>query len=153
MIVGDVSAISAQAALNSRIEQGLNFLSTARLAEQLDGRIEIAGGQVFAILSSYHTRSMTKTIEVEGHRRYLDLQYITQGEETIGWAPDSAVPTPSPYDHEQDAWSGYLPAEQLSWVHLTSGMGMLLYPYDGHAPQYTPGKPTPVRKVVVKIAI
>ena len=153
MIVGDVLAISTQAALSSRLVEALNFLSSTQLAGLPDGRIEIVGTQVFAILASYQTRSLSEIIEVEGHRRYLDLQYIAQGSELIGWVTNSEVPMNSPYDHEQDAWSGYLPAGELSWLRLNSGMGMLLYPSDAHAPQYALSEPSLVRKVVVKIAV
>jgi beta-galactosidase beta subunit len=63
------------------------------------------------------------------------------------------VSNKTPYNFEQDAWLGRLPAGELSWIRLTKGMGMLLYPNDGHAPQYALGEPSLVRKVVVKIAV
>lgn len=153
MIVGELLTISAQAVLNSRLIQALNFLSSAQLDNLPAGQIEIAGNQVFAILAAYQSRPMVETIEVEGHRKYLDLQYIAQGEEQIGWIPESAVLEKSPYNFEQDSWFGYPPAGEISWIRLTSGMGMLLYPNDGHAPQYALGEPSLVRKVVVKIAV
>jgi biofilm protein TabA len=153
MIVGELLSITTQAALNSRIVQALNFLSGTQLAELPDGQIEIAGSQVFAILSTYHTHPIAETIEIEGHRKYLDFQYIVQGEELIGWVPETAVPAKSPYDDKREAWLGRLPAGELSWIRLTSGLGMLLYPDDGHAPQYAPGEPSLVRKIVVKIAV
>ena len=153
MIVGELLSISTQATLTSRLVQALNFLSSAQLADLPDGRIEIDGSQVYAILSTYHPQPMVETIEVEGHRQYIDLQYIAQAEELIGWVPESSVPKKSLYDFEKDSWFGYLPASDLSWIRLTRGMGMLLYPGDGHATQYILGEPSLVRKVVVKIAV
>lgn len=153
MIVGDLFTISTQTALTPGIVQALDFLSSAQLPELPDGRIEIAGSQVFVILSTYETRPVSKIIEVEGHRRYLDLQYLAEGEEMIGWAPEPVVPKASGYDFDRDAWTGPLPADRLSWIRIWRGMGMLLYPSDGHAPQFATGEPSPVRKVVVKIAV
>lgn len=153
MVVGELLMISEQASLTSLMVQALNFLSTEGTTSLPDGRIEIAGSQVFALRSSYHTRRMTQSIEVEGHRQYLDLQYIVEGEELIGWVPESALLQKSPYDFEKDVWFGNLPANDLSWIRLSRGMGMLLYPSDGHAPQYAQYEPSLVHKIVVKIAI
>lgn len=153
MIVGELSTISEQAALNPRIIQALNFLSNPHLADLPDGRVEIDGDQVFAILSTYHPGPVTESIELEGHRRYLDLQYLAQGEELIGWIPASVVPAKSAYDPEKDVWKASLPAGELAWIRLRRGVGMLLYPDDGHAPQFAPAEPSLVRKVVVKIAV
>lgn len=153
MIVGKLSTISDQAALNPRITQALQFLLNPQLADLPDGRVEIEGDQVFAILSTYHPHPLAESIELEGHRRYLDLQYLAQGEELIGWIPASSVPTKSAYDAEKDVWKANLPAGELVWIRLTRGIGMLLYPDDGHAPQFAIAEPSLVRKVVVKIAV
>ena len=38
-------------------------------------------------------------------------------------------------------------------VHLSAGQLVVLYPEDAYAPKLAAGKPSPVKKIVVKVAV
>jgi biofilm protein TabA len=153
MIVSDLAHVAEQAALTTALKQAIDYLKTLDPARLVEGRYPIDGEQVFAIVAFYETKTVADSVELEGHRSYIDLQYVAVGEETIAWTPASQVPSPLPYNPASDAWVGSLPASRLAWVKLTAGQVAVLYPEDAHAPQYCVGQPAGVKKVVVKVAV
>jgi len=134
--------------LGPRIAQGLQFLADTDLASLAQGRHELDGTRLYALVSDYTPKPPAEG-RWEAHRRYLDLQYLVSGVERMGVAPASRMRETS-YDAERD----------LAWLDgagdfLTLGAGqfMLLWPGDAHMPGIDAGVPGPVRKLVVKIAI
>jgi biofilm protein TabA len=90
----------------------------------------------------------------EGHRRYIDLQYVVRGEEALGWAPTERATVVRPYNEERDMWLGTVPVADITMVRLSAGQLAVLYPSDAHAPgRSATGASTPVKKIVVKVAI
>jgi biofilm protein TabA len=90
----------------------------------------------------------------EGHRRYIDFQYVVRGEEALGWAPTERAAVARPYNDERDIWLGTVPSAEMTMVHLSAGQLAVLYPSDAHAPGRSPtGVAAPVKKIVVKIAL
>jgi biofilm protein TabA len=89
----------------------------------------------------------------EHHRRYIDIQFIVAGEEVIGWAPADRMQVTEAYDPEKDIAFGTVPAGEATPVRLAAGELAVLYPEDGHAPRLAAGRPSPVFKIVVKVAV
>ncbi len=152
MIVTDIGHFAEQAALTPPLAWALDFLKAAAGKDLPDGRIEIDGDRVYAIAQSYETQ-VGDTWIFEGHRRYLDVQYIAAGEEIIGWAASECATVTHPYDPAKDAWLGTVPAGQITGVRLTAGQLAVLYPADAHAPKHAAGQSVPVKKIVVKVTI
>jgi len=152
MIVANLDQIEQQAALTSSMRQALDFLRQAQGQELADGRIPIDGERVYALVQSYDTK--TGDIIFEGHRRYIDFQYVVKGEEALGWAPAERAEIIRPYNEERDMWLGAVPAAQTTLVRLAAGQLAVLWPSDAHAPQRSAtGAPAPVKKIVVKVAL
>jgi len=134
--------------LGPRIAQGLQFLADTDLASLAQGRHELDGTRLYALVSDYTPKPQAEG-RWEAHRRYLDLQYVVSGVERMGVAPTSRM-VETDYQAERDlAWL------QGSGDFLTLGAGqfMILWPGDAHMPGIDAGVPGPVRKVVVKIAV
>jgi YhcH/YjgK/YiaL family protein len=113
-----------------------------------DGRVEIDGDKVYALVQSYETVA-TDEPRFEAHRKYLDVQYLASGEEVIGWASIDRLIVGVPYDEAKDASLGRVSPP----VRLSSGQLAVLYPADAHAPKLAAGAPAPVKKIVVKVAV
>jgi YhcH/YjgK/YiaL family protein len=95
----------------------------------------------------------TSAPKFECHRKYIDVQYIVSGEETIGWAPIELMSVTEAYDLEKDICFGIVPAGKWTPVFLEAGQLAVLYPEDGHAPRLAAGASSPVMKIVVKVAV
>lgn len=152
MIVTDLAHAANQVPATPALQKGLAFLREAQGKELADGRIAIDGERVYALVQSYETLTGGEW-KFEGHRRYIDIQYIALGEEVIGWAPTGAATVTMAYDEAKDIWLGTVPASEAVPVRLTAGYLAVLYPEDAHAPKRAAGAPVPVKKIVVKVAI
>lgn len=153
MILANLSDIVYQVVQTPNMEKALHFLRNSDLDALPLGRTLIDGNSVYAIISSYSTIVSGKILELEGHKKYVDIQYVLSGEEMIGWSSAEDVPVTRAYDSEKDFWNGELPEKKLTWLKLTGGQAAILYPSDAHAPQMTRSKPAQVKKVVVKVAL
>ncbi len=135
-------------ALGPGIARGLQFLAETDLAGLAQGRHELDGQRLYALVSDYAPKPPGEG-RWEAHLRYLDLQYVVSGVERIGVVPIDRL-TAGDYDADRDMF-------RLSGAgdFLTFGAGqfMILWPGDAHMPGIDAGEPGPVRKVVVKIAI
>jgi biofilm protein TabA len=153
MIFSDLAHVAEQTALTPALEAGFNYLKNLDLSRLEEGRYPVDGERVFAIVAFYEAKAVGEIVELEGHCKYIDLQFLAAGQESIAWAPEAEAQPRLPYDADSDAWVCNLPAERLTWVKMTAGQVAVLYPSDAHAPQYAAGQPSAVKKVVVKVAI
>jgi len=107
---------------------------------------------VFALVQRYETmRAEVPTFEY--HRKYIDVQFIASGEEVIGWATAESMKITEAYDEKKDICFGTVKQEMRTLVHLRAGQLMVLWPEDAHAPKLAAGEPSPVMKIVVKVAV
>ena len=153
MIVAKLEHITGQIAPTPHMQRALDFLRRMRGADLPDGRVEIDGDQVFALVQSYETVAASDPVLFEAHRKYVDVQYVAAGQEVIGWASTDHLTVTADYDAANEAWFGAARAADTTFVRLAAGELAVLYPNDGHAPRLAAGAPTAVKKIVVKVAV
>ena len=130
----------------------MEFLQRTDLNGLADGKIAIDGERVFALVQRYET-AITTAPKFEYHRKYIDIQYIASGSEIIGWAPLERLAITEAYDMAKDACFGLVTNGGWTPVRLQAGQLAVFYPEDGHAPKMVAGSPSPVMKIVIKIAL
>ena len=134
--------------LHSRFAGGFAFLRRADVAQLPDGRHEIDGERLFAVVSRDQGRGREQSL-LEAHRRYIDIQFVISGEDCIGWLPIADCSrVSSPYDAEKDL--EFFFDRPTTWLAVTPGRFAVFYPEDAHAPLATRG---PIHKAVVKVAV
>ena len=148
MIVDHLSNAERYAALGPRFKQAFDFLRTTDLNALEPGRYPLAGDALFALVQNYHTKPTSEGFW-EAHRRYIDLQFILQGTERIGYAPLHRMELES---HDEPRDLSVLKGEG-DFLTLTDGCFMLLWPEDAHMPGLQGDQSGPVRKIVFKIAV
>ena len=151
MIITDLAHLSQQAELSPALAMALAYLEQVAGQPLPDGRVDIDGADVYALVQSYETLAGEPRFEV--HRRYIDIQYVVSGTEIIGWAPLPAMVVTDGYDPAKDIAFGCVPPDQVTLVRLHVGQLAVLYPSDAHAPKLAAGVPGPVKKIVVKVAV
>jgi biofilm protein TabA len=153
MIVTDLEHMAEQLPANAAMKKAVDFLKKAKGQDFADGRVEIDGDTVYALVQSYDTVPAGDPVRFEAHKKYIDVQYVASGEEVIGWAPTAGMTETVAYNASNDAWLGTVPAQSMTPVRLSAGQGAILYPSDGHAPRLMAGKPSKVKKFVIKVAV
>lgn len=132
-----------------RVYTALKFLSETDFSKTELGRYELDGDNIFYMVQSYDT-DPTKTIS-EAHKKYIDIQFMVEGEEIIGVADISSEKELTEAKEENDVWFYNCKTEPLT---LSAGKYMVLYPNDLHCPGVaTNGKALTCRKVVVKVKV
>lgn len=152
MIVTDLRHIDHQVVMTPALRKAFDFLRSHNIYNMLDGKVEIDGDRVFAIVQRYETLT-TDAPKFEFHRKYVDIQYIVSGEEVIGWMPVERMTITEAYDPDKDICFGTATQRKWSPVHLQAGQLAVIYPEDGHAPKLASSASSSVVKIVVKVAV
>ncbi|MBI5305417.1 MAG: YhcH/YjgK/YiaL family protein [Chloroflexi bacterium] len=153
MIVSDLAHLPAQLRTNSAFDQAIEFLRREGWRGHADGIVPIDGETVYGMLQSYETKIPQDTVPFEGHRKYIDIQYVIEGKETIYWTPTGALTPTTPYDDGRDIWFSQFTRQDAIPVALVAGQLAVLFPEDAHAPTHVSGASMRVRKIVVKVAV
>lgn len=137
--------------LNSRFAKAFAFLRGVDGTQEL-GRHDLDGDHCFALVQTYETKPLEKA-KFEAHRKYIDVQFIHSGRETILWAPlDAMQEETMAYSDEKDAALWKLTPDTTP-LHVSAGHFAILWPQDAHAPCVEWDQPETVFKVVVKVAV
>ena len=150
VIVTDLKHIDRQCPMTNGMIMAVDFLRLRGILDLPEGKVEIDGDRVFAIVQRYETVS-SDVPRFECHRKYIDVQYIASGEEVLGWTPAEQMTITEAYDADKDICFGAASGEWTP-VSLKAGQLAVLYPEDGHAPKLAAGAPSRVMKIVVKVA-
>ncbi len=153
MIVTELAHLSKQLRPNYKFDRAIDFLQREGWRDCINGKISIEGDSVYALLQSYETKTPNVTVPFEGHRKYIDIQYVIEGRETIYCQPTSSLTSTIPYDDAKDIWFCQSSLREASVVVLEAGQLAVFFPEDAHAPTQAAGTPMPVRKIVVKVAV
>jgi YhcH/YjgK/YiaL family protein len=147
MIIDRLEFADRYVALNPKFGAAFRFLRQLDAEALEEGRLEIDGEELFAIVERGEGRG-PETARLEHHRRYIDIQFVVDGEETLGWSPLNACRHPDgPFDSQRDV--GFYTDRPVTFTKVPAGCFAILLPEDGHAPLAGDG---PVLKVVVKVA-
>ena len=95
----------------------------------------------------------TKPLEgalLEAHRQYLDIQYIMEGYDVVGWAKTEDLTPEGEFNVEKDAgmFSG-----TCTPVGVPAGSCYVVFPEDAHAPNCYLDAPCNYKKAVVKLKL
>jgi biofilm protein TabA len=117
-----------------------------------DGSHEIDNNTAFYNIISYYTKDYTETL-AESHRKYIDIHYILNGEEMIGYSDYKNQKTiAAKYNIEKDAelFSNIL---NENFFVLKMGMFAIFYTKEIHRPGMSYEKKCKVRKIIFKIKV
>lgn len=134
--------------LHPSFPAAFDFLASMNAADLAFGRQEIDGENLFAIIERAQGKGLAEA-RLEAHRRYIDIQYIIEGGDTIGIRPvGSCSHIMEPYDANRDI--GFFGDAPVEWISLPAGSFIILFPEDAHAPLAGQGE---VLKAIMKVSV
>ena len=153
MFIGSLETINeSHVDYPAEVKKALQYLREHDFVNMEDGSYKISEYST-ANVQRYATR-VHADCRPETHRKYVDIQYMVEGEEYMGWCPLSPdLKITQPYDEKKDIefYESLIPDSNIL---LSSGYFAVLYPEDVHSPQGAVDDiPSNVTKVVVKIAV
>ena len=140
-------------ALGERFAAGFDYLRTTDLSSLPDGRYDVRGRDVVAIVQTYQTKAIDQG-RWESHRLHADIQFVIRGRERMGVAPLSReLKLEPPYDAEKDVEFYEAPPSAGQLITVVEGSFAIFLPHDVHMPNLLIDAPTEVKKVVVKVRL
>ncbi len=149
MILDKITNIHLYSDMNPLIIQALNFLKDTDFSQLQAGKYDIAGENIYLMVTDYKTKDL-EDCRLEAHRKHIDIHYMAEGSELIGYAMFNNQEQATKYDGENDF---ILYCGEKNYLKLDSGMFAVFFPSDLHMPGIMLNKPAQVKKVVVKVKL
>lgn len=84
MILDHLSRMTKYWPLHEELEQVCSFVENADFNQLPIGRIDLAEGRIFAVVSENEGKGTAGAI-LEAHRSFIDVQFVLRGCDVIGW--------------------------------------------------------------------
>lgn len=147
MIVCPFSNLSRYAAIIPGLEEAVKVAS--EITDFTNRVIPLSGGN--RILVQQGTTQPPEGQLSEAHRQYLDVQYIVEGVDTIGWAPTDTLTISGEFDEVKDRGMYEGPVD---FIAVKAGYCYVVFPEDAHMPNcHLEGDPVPFTKLVLKLKV
>lgn len=152
MILDNMKNAPLYEAVHPKFAAAFAFIEKA-VAEDLPvGKYELDGKELYAMVQEYNTK-LTADAKFEGHRNYIDIQFMVAGAEIMKWADIAKMTENVPYNPEKDC-QFYAPIEDAAAGIVGAGEYAIFFPHDIHMPCVSLKEtPAPVKKIVVKVKV
>ncbi|MHC4123928.1 MAG: NanQ anomerase/TabA/YiaL family protein [Planctomycetota bacterium] len=151
MIVDKIENAHLYSNISESLGKALKILSDKQIIQKEDGRYDVDGDNLFYTVQRYRTKPF-KEGKLEAHKKYIDIQFITEGKEILGHTTIKNLQIDKPYDDQIDVAFYELP-DRINKLNLTEGTFCILFPHDAHMPCRELNGPSNVLKVVVKVKV
>jgi len=146
MIVCPFKDLGRYAPIIPGLEEAMK--AVAEITDWTPRTIKLSGGNKI-LVQEYTTKSAEGKL-CEAHRNYLDIQYIVEGEETVGWAPLETLTLDGEFNTEKDKG---MYAGPVDFMRIAAGYCYVVYPEDGHMPGVHLDEPHAAKKLVLKLMV
>lgn len=140
----------AKDVIEQRIEESLNYIESLEKQGLEKGKYEV-NEFFYYLVQEYDTKPKSECV-FEAHRKYIDIQWIVEGEEAMEIADISRLQVESPYSYDNDiAILKEIP--NLMRLTLKPGVYTVLYPQNAHRGGIALRDSSQVKKIVGKVRI
>jgi YhcH/YjgK/YiaL family protein len=148
MILDSLQNAASVLSLNPYFKQAFEYIRSNDLSKMEPGKIVLNGENLYISIMQNEGKA-PEAAKMETHRKYLDIQIILTGQETMGWtALERCADAIDPYNSDKDIQ--FFMNKPTTFVTLNPGEFVIFFPEDGHAPGI--GKGT-IKKAVVKVLV
>ena len=145
----DMVEFATQYAKDPQMWNGVfKFFATHDLAKMDPGKYPIDGDRCFINVQDAQTKPASQC-KIEGHTRYIDLQYVVVGTERFGMVASEDATVSEPLRGDNTFYTA--PADKMKYADSNPGIFFLFFPKNYHQALVQPDVPGNVRKVVAKI--
>lgn len=148
MILDCLDNAEAYVDLNPYFMRAFKFLRRPGLADLPEGRHEVDGDKVYAVVAKGKGRKPEEAL-LETHDHYIDIQFVLSGTDTVGWkARKDLGPEVEASDPRKDV--AFYEDAPTAWSIIGPGQFGIYFPEDGHMPMTGECE---MHKVIMKVAV
>lgn len=148
MILDTIANMERYSVLHPRFATVFEYINKTDLLALANGQHAILGQDLFAIVERVPGR-LKSDAKLECHRKYIDIQLVLSGVDTMGWKPlvDCQLAVDD-YNTSTDIQFFYDAPD--AWVATPANAYCIFFPEDAHAPLVGTQN---IHKIVFKIAV
>ncbi len=150
MIIDHITNRACYEAMNPQFSLAFDFIERVMERGAETGRYELDGDRVYAMVQEYEGKEDHPVFE--GHRKYLDIQFILSGRERMEAAAADACAIDTEYREDKDIAFFTCHGDKVT-MELGAGELAIFYPQDLHKPGIRCAEGGVIRKIVVKIRL
>lgn len=152
MIATTLKDMGRYKGLGANLDTAIAWLEAGGWENLPEGKREIAGESVFALVQRYDSKVGAKC-RFEAHRDYIDIQLLVSGAEIMETRAVEGLVVTEPYKPDIEFY-GTPEGMTATSVLLIPGTAAILFPEDAHRPcMAIGGNPRPIHKIVIKVAL
>lgn len=138
--------------VHNAFAQAFAFIKKAVEENYAVGKYEIDGRKIHVSVQEYNSKAEADA-KYEGHRKYIDIQYIAFGAEIMQVVDVQKATLKTDYNEEKDV-EFYHDTDKAGKILVEAGEYGIFFPNDIHKPGLSVnGNSAPVKKILVKIAL
>lgn len=150
MIIDVIGNFAFYAEMDKRLRVALPFFERVmKFPDMEEGRYDIDSDRAYGLIRHYYT-SKTENIQLEAHRKYIDIHLIIKGHEKMQYQAIKRLVRVISYTADSDC--EMLTGNSES-IRLSTGKFVILYPQDAHLLKLCDKNPSQVTKAIVKVKI
>lgn len=150
MIYGEIKELNCYRGISKAFDTAIDYILSGKYKDGNFGKNIIDGDVVYF---NCPEKPMTKEIKdgiIEGHKKYVDIHIVIEGDENIGYVPASKAKVTKEYDAEGDY--ELLSGDLEMFLHLDNTKFLALFPGEPHMALVKYGeKPATIKKVIFKV--
>ena len=146
MIVCPFKDLGCYAAIIPGLEEAVE--AAAKITDWSAGNVALSGGNKI-LVQELDTKSPEGKL-CEAHKDFLDIQYIVEGEEVVGWAPLETLTLDGEFNTAKDKG---MYAGPVDFMTIRQGYCYVAFPEDAHMPNLHLAEPKHLKKLVLKLKV
>ncbi|MFR3298561.1 MAG: YhcH/YjgK/YiaL family protein [Fusobacterium sp.] len=149
MIYGELRELKFYKGISKNLDKAIECIESGAYKTAPEGKNIIDGDTVFFYCQTVKTQPVEERF-FEGHKKYIDIQIVINGEEKIGYSTRSNVVRTTPWNRETDFEKYEGSVDHL--FELNGDTFIILFPEEPHMPLvHGENGPMEIKKVVFKI--
>lgn len=149
MITDKISNLKDYIGISEGIRKAMHFIEYNDLSAMEVGKYEIDGSDLFVLIQAYEPKAIDLA-KCEAHKAYIDIQYVIEGYESMGYGPVESMEVIEAYDEAKDRYFVKYSGDLMSYE---AGMFAIFFPQDAHMPGVKAPGCDLVKKAVFKIKV
>lgn len=130
MVLDHFKNIHLYKTMYPRLSVAIDYMQATDLSEMPVGRYEIAGDEVFIMIQAYEPKAK-EDCKLESHKNYIDIQYVIEWSESIGYRYKNDLKILEAYNPEKDV---VFYDEECDMTTVGERMFAIFFPFDAHMP-------------------
>ena len=148
MIKDSIERAKSYYNISDNLAKGFEWIKNNDLVNLDDGKY-IISDSLYANVQTYNTKD---DAPYEAHRQYIDIQYMSHGEELSGVTDYANCSTVIEYDINKDIEFLKNNSEDALYK-IKTGEFFVFFPHDAHKPALKVNESLKVKKVIVKVKV